>query len=247
MLQSHEEERKREEILAVENIKENSKYFFSYANKKSRNMSPVGPLEDNDQLECEPEKIAQILKQQYENVFSVPRLDKTVDDPITFFQLSTNPTVPLLIDIKPELEEIVSAINAIDQDSTPGVRAKILKNCKNELALPLKLLASKSLSTGVVSSPLKEGIVTPIYKGGNKGLAKNYRPVTLTSHIGKIIERVVRERMTTYVDKIWVFNNEQHGFRKNRSCLSHQEALLQDISKGKNVDVIYLDFAKVFD
>ena len=58
LLQAHEEERKREEILAVEIIKENSKYFFSYANKRTRNMSSVGPLEDNDQLECEPEKIA---------------------------------------------------------------------------------------------------------------------------------------------------------------------------------------------
>ena len=126
-----------------------------------------------------------------------------------------------------------------------------MKNCKNELALPLKLLASKSLSIGVVPSPLKEGIVTPIYKGGNKGLTKNYRPMTQTSHIGKNIERVVRERVTTYLDKIGAFNDGQHGFKKNRSCLSqllsHQEALLQDMSKGKNVDVIYLDFAKAFD
>ena len=53
------------------------------------------------------------------------------------------------------------------------------------------------------------------------------------------------------MDKIDAFNEGQHDFRKGRSCLSklvvHQEALLEDIDKGKNVNVIYLDFAKTSD
>ena len=73
-----------------------------------------------------------------------------------------------------------------------------------------------------------------------RGLAKNYRLVTLTSHIIKIIERVVKRKLTEHL-----------SFRKGRSCLSqllvHQEALIEDISKSKNVDVIYLDFATAFD
>ena len=53
------------------------------------------------------------------------------------------------------------------------------------------------------------------------------------------------------MEKTNAFNEGQHGFRKGRSCLSqllaHQESLVQDISKGTNLDVIYLDFAKAFD
>ena len=81
-------------------------------------------------------------------------------------------------------------------------------------------------------------------------MARNYRPITLTSHIIKIIERVVRKRLTEYLEKLGAFNEGQHGFRKGRSCLSqlfHQEDLLKNIRKGHNVNVIYLDFAKTFD
>ncbi|KAK3882282.1 hypothetical protein Pcinc_013332 [Petrolisthes cinctipes] len=66
-----------------------------------------------------------------------------------------------------------------------------------------------------------------------------------------IFERVVRKRLTEFMEENDAFNEGQHGFRKGRSCLSqllvHQEAILHDISKGRNVDVIYLDFAKAFD
>lgn len=126
-----------------------------------------------------------------------------------------------------------------------------LKKCKDELAVPLKIIAAKSLNTGKVPPPLKKGIVTPIHKGGNKGLAKNYRPVVLTSHITKIIERFVRKKVTEHLEKTEAFNDGQHGFTKGRSCLSqllqHQEEILTNLARGKNVDVIYLDFAKAFD
>ena len=57
--------------------------------------------------------------------------------------------------------------------------------------------------------------------------------------------------MTESMEENGTFSEGQHGFRKGRSCLSqlliHHESILEDITKGANVDVIYLDFAKVFD
>ena len=255
LIKSHEEQRQKEEVQAVKNIKSNSKFFFSYANKKSRNISAVGPLESVEgNLECDPVTMANILKTQYESVFSVPNPDKTVPDPAVFFMQETNTQMPHLTDITIENRDLIEAIEEISSDSAAGpdgFNAKFLKQCKNELAEPLKLIAKKSLASGVIPPTLKEGIVTPIHKGGNKGLAKNYRPVVLTSHIIKIIERVVRKQLIEHLEKTEAFNEGQHGFRKGRSCLSqllaHQEALLEAISEGNNVDVIYLDFAKAFD
>ncbi|XP_076067684.1 uncharacterized protein LOC143040475 [Oratosquilla oratoria] len=92
---------------------------------------------------------------------------------------------------------------------------------------------------------------SPIYKGGDRTLPKNYRPVGLTSHIVKVMERCVRDKLFTHLEENNPIKENQHSFRKVRSCLSnllaHYDWLLRNLSEGKNVDVVFLDFAKVFD
>ncbi|MPC09440.1 hypothetical protein E2C01_002052 [Portunus trituberculatus] len=66
LLKSHEEQRKKEEVLAVNNIKDNSKFFFAYTNKKCKNISAVGPLENVEgDLKSDPVEMVNILKVQY--------------------------------------------------------------------------------------------------------------------------------------------------------------------------------------
>ena len=82
-------------------------------------------------------------------------------------------------------------------------------------------------------------------------LAKNYRPISLTSHFTKIFERVIREKLVTFLEENNLLNANQHGFRSRRSCLTqlmeNYEKILNMVEKGNNVDVIYLDFTKPFD
>ena len=120
----------------------------------------------------------------------------------------------MLTDIDPTTDKIIQAVSDIASDSASGpdgFSVQLIKNCKVELGLPLKLIANKSLATGTVPLSLKEGIVTPIHKGENKGLAKNYRPGT---HIIKIIERVVRKRLTEHLEKLGAFNRVSMGSGK---------------------------------
>ena len=86
LLQSHENQRIREEMHATENIKTTSEYFFSYANRKLKNVATVGPLTDeNGILVDNPREMAQIFKKQYENVFSTPDSNMIVTDATLFF------------------------------------------------------------------------------------------------------------------------------------------------------------------
>ena len=91
----------------------------------------------------------------------------------------------------------------------------------------------------------------PIYKGGSRGEARNYRPVALTSHIIKVFEKVLRNHIVAHMEENNLLNPGQHGFRAGRSCLSqllsHVENITQILEDGDNVDVIYLDFSKAFD
>ena len=82
-------------------------------------------------------------------------------------------------------------------------------------------------------------------------MAKNYRPVALTSHLIKIFEKVVRGHLVYFIESNDLMNPNQHGFRAGHSCLSqllqHHDTITKILEEGWNVDVVYLDFAKAFD
>ena len=75
--------------------------------------------------------------------------------------------------------------------------------------------------------------------------------MSITSHIIKLFEKVIRNRLVDYLERNGIFKNNQHGFRKKRSCLTqlltHVDHILKSLNSGNKVDVIYLDYAKAFD
>ena len=77
----------------------------------------------------------------------------------------------------------VSARSASGPDCFPAL---LLRNCKVILAKPLYIIWRESLDSGDVPQLVKESVIAPIYKGGEKNLANNYRPIALTSHLVKI-------------------------------------------------------------
>ena len=95
------------------------------------------------------------------------------------------------------------------------------------------------------------GQTCSIHQGDSRAAAANYRPIALTSHIIKIFEKILRKNIVNFMDSNNLFNNNQHGFRSSRSCLSqlleHFDQIIDILEEGANVDVIYLDFAKAFD
>ena len=68
------------------------------------------------------------------------------------------------------------------------------------LAHPIQLLYKASLKTGEIPIDLKRPIITPIYKGGSRNLPKNYRPVALTSHLIKILEKICAKNIHQFLE-----------------------------------------------
>jgi hypothetical protein len=255
ILQSHKNEQRLSEEKAVDAIKTNQKYFYSYARKKLKAHSPVGPFAGQNGIITDPFEKSEILREQYESVFSNPiYLDTTIQRIVDETQHVEQIEINALCDIEFDESNFVSHISELKSCAAAGpdgVPAIVLKKCSEALATPLKLLWRRSLDDGEVPQQLKLGLITPIHKGEAKTEPANYRPVTLTSHLVKVFEKIVAKQLVNHLKVHNLFNVNQHGFRDGRSCLSqliqHHQKVLDALEDGKQVDVVYLDFSKAFD
>ena len=131
--------------------------------------------------------------------------------------------------------------------------SELLSKCASVISEPLASLFSKSMHEASVPSLLKWVAVVPIYNGGDWSDPSNYRPFSLTPILMKIMEKIVREKMVAFLSENNLFNPNQHGFMKGRSCLSTLLSVCDEIilnlsnSQMSCTDMIYLDFAKSFD
>ena len=112
-------------------------------------------------------------------------------------------------------------------------------------------LFQASLDQGVVPPDWKTANVVPLFKKGDKSKAENYRPISLTSITCKVLEHVVFSNIMSHFDKFKILDDAQHGFRKNRSCVSQLVTTLFDfvntLNNKEQTDAILLDFSKAFD
>ena len=243
-------ERLRKEEDAISKIKINPKAFYSFAKKSAVYKSPVGPLfDDANQLQSDPVTMANILQKQYQTAFS----DPTRVNPDNMTLHVDEPQV-ILDDLTFTIEDIHTAIGELRTSSAPGpdkFPAVILKECKDALSPQILKLWQLSFNTGLITDKFKTQAISPIFKKGNKAIAANYRPVSLTSHMIKLFERVIRKKMVDFVELHNIINPNQHGFRSGRNCLTqllhHVDEIMNDLCDDNNADVLYLDFSKAFD
>ena len=245
---SHIEARDRKEKLAVKAMKTNPRFFFSYAKQFNVTKTKVGPLlNSNNEFTNSSPEMANILSKQYSSVFSEP-----CDSP--YFDDTENNDIPTLTDVtfsEDDLSDAIDEISITAASGPDGLSAIFLKRCKSSLLKPLTGLWRDCLDLGITPEKLKDAHIIPVHKGGNQGVAANYRPIALTSHLIKVFEKVMRNKIVEFLKEHHLFNDGQHGFTEGRSCLSqllaHHDKLLSILESGANVDTIYLDFAKAFD
>ena len=112
------------------------------------------------------------------------------------------------------------------------------------------MIFSKSLTESKVRLEWKRANFVPVFKKGDKSLAGNYRPVSLTSLACKIIESI-HDKIVEFLSVNSLIKDTQHGFWKGRSCLTNLLEFLDiatnSFEGGKQLDVSYLDLSKAFD
>ncbi|GAB0208172.1 mitochondrial enolase superfamily member 1 [Grus japonensis] len=132
-----------------------------------------------------------------------------------------------------------------------GIHPRVLRELAEVLTKPLSIIYQQSWLTREVPVDWRLANVMPIHKKGWKEDPGNYRPVSLTSVLGKVMEQIILSAITQHVQDTQVIRPSQHGFMKGRSCLSNlisfYDQVIHSVDEGKAVDVVYLDFSKALD
>ena len=241
-----------QEQQAVSKVKSNPKYFYSYAKKFSKKKCSISMLfDESNNISSKPRDIANLLQKQFISVFSDP--NKTDISSALFKPPKVHhPFSDEMLNF--DISDIIEAIDDIKPSAASGpdeIPVLLLKNCKEALATPISIIWSNSLSSGSVPSFYKFSHVFPLHKKDSRALPANYRPISLTSHIIKIYERIIRKKLVSYLEVNNFICDKQHGFRSGRSCLTqllhHFDDVMDSITSDADFDSIYLDYAKAFD
>ena len=235
-----------EKSIAKE-CRKNPKVVWNYLKRKTKTTMPNLKKSDGSYTSSDKEA-ADALNQQYFSVFTRETMDNLPE--INEKLLKTDKLKNFNIDEA----EVTKILKGLQTNKSPGldqIHPRVLKELADTFAHPLTIIFKKSVESGELPRNWRDAVITPIFKKDNKALPENYRPVSLTSLICKILERIITIHLLNHLKENEMSCPQQHGFVKKKSVTTNllevlniwTEALMHNIP----VDVLYLDYSKAFD
>lgn len=236
-------------INAVEDsVSTNVKAFWSYVSSRTSSNSVPATVFYRQQTSYDPYTTCNLFSQFFHSVYESSSFDlKTWVPP----PASPNNDINLS-SLYFSQHKIQSGLKLLDASKGPGpdgIPPIFLKNTCKTLSLPLFIIYNKCLSHGVFPDVWKRANIVPIHKSGPKSDVTTYRPISLLSTLSKLFEKLVHNEIYPVLRRVIL--DEQHGFVRNRSCVSNllifSSHLFESIDNGQQIDVVYTDFQKAFD
>ncbi|KAK4829760.1 hypothetical protein QYF61_006484 [Mycteria americana] len=239
------------ELSLAAAIKDNKKHFFKYISSKRRAKENLQPLVDRGgNTVTKDEEKAEVLNAFFASVLNSRANCSLGTQPRELEDRDGDQNGAPII----QGEMVSDLLHHLDTHKSMGpdeIHLRVLKELADVLTKPLSIIYQQSWLTGEVPADWRLVNVTPIFKKGRKEDPGNYRPGSLTSVLGKLMEQIILTAITRHVEDNQGINPSQHGFRKGRSCLtnliSFYDKVTRLVDEGKAVDVVYLDFSKAFD
>ena len=243
--------RRRIELAIAKDIKDQPKKFWNYVNAKTKVQSTIPDLEENRNGEVRQATTDKEKAEMLGNFFSQVLITGENDN---FEPLFNNPVPSRLDIININEDKIIKKLKGLKTDKSPGpdnIFPKVLKEAAGELAGPLNIIFNRSLSTSTVPKKWKMGHIRAIHKKGSKKTCTNYRPISLTSIVCKIMEGIVRDEVMEYMKIHSYFSKQQFGFMPYRSTVLQLLKLIDEwteaLDNGNTIEAIYMDIQKAFD
>lgn len=167
---------------------------------------------------------------------------KDVHNPNTFFMAPT---------CTDEIWEVFSEIRKANASGWDDVSIKILRNLPDAALLTLSESINLSFERGEFPSFLKLAIVVPLYKGGDAEEPASYRPIALLPTLAKVIEKIVKRRISAFIENNKILNKVQFGFQAGLNTgdaiFSFLESLYLKLNNHDSAAAVFCDLSKAFD
>ena len=193
----------------AERVKENPGAFYKY--HRSKNKEKITVLKENGHNVDDNLTKCEIFNQYFASVFNP---SSNLDHTLTNVPIETS-TENIII----TLNDVLNAISKLKANKSPGpdgILPRVLKEVKDQISPIFVYLFNSLLSQTFVPEDWKIANVVPIFKKGKRDVKNNYRPVSLTSILSKLMESVLAEKLREFLDSNNILNNDQHGFRRGR-------------------------------
>ena len=205
----------------------NKRAFYRYVNSKLTVRPEISEIQkENGETVDKDSDICDTLGEYFSSVFSkthtgqLPDMNEMFESEIGSIEVSQE-------NIKKRLEKL----NVNKSCGPDNIHPFVLQATACATSVPLEHIFTKSLNTGECPTDWRSANVTPIHKKGDRTLPSNYRPVSLTSQVCKVLETIVREHLLRHLTENNILSDKQHGFRQGRSCLTNLLDTLENWTK----------------
>ena len=227
-------------------ISKNPKLLHSYLKHRRIGRPSIGPIMHSDgYLTDDPSIMAECFLTSFASVFNSVAPANPAVHQHSFSSLG---------DITITCGDVSEAISSLDANSAmgdDGMHPRMLKSLSHKLCAPLTRIFNSSLQYGVLPTPWRISLVTPLFKKAPRTDPLNYRPISLTSVPCKVLEKVIVRVLCEYLTENSLISDDQFGFRSRHSTIDNliltYNSITTDLDSGMIVDLIFFDFAKAFD
>ena len=149
------------------------------------------------------------------------------------------------------IKRFLHDLNIHKSPGPDGRHPRFMQELSAELCIPLTMIFENSIETAQLPDQWKVARVSAIFKKGNKKLASNYRPVSITSIVCRTFEKIIRDHIVSFLMEHGLLSNFQFGFMKGRSTTLQLLNVLNDwtqtMENKNSTDCVYMDYQKAFD
>ena len=222
------------------------KKFWSFIKGLRKENTSITSLNYNGNVLVDPIAKANALNSHFKSIFTTEDYSCLPNK-----GPSPHPTIADLSISTFGIHNLLSSLNIHKSAGPDEINAIVLKETREVTAPILCAIFRCSLQNGTVPGDWKKANVVPIYKKGNRQHPSNYRPISLTSIVSKLFEKIISSHIVKHLESHNMLYDLQHGFRQHRSCETQLVSLIHELMTNfdNNIqsDLILMDFAKAFD